>query len=89
AWMRAGAKEIDERASDEVNRRLAAYRQLETDPRLDSELLRIIRSGMLDPSTRLPIVPPAPEPTASEEGPVRRHNRRRERPAADPDADSA
>ena len=32
AWMRAGSKEIDERATDEVNRRLGAYRQLETDP---------------------------------------------------------
>ncbi|HET7704128.1 MAG TPA: hypothetical protein VFK35_12065, partial [Candidatus Limnocylindrales bacterium] len=71
----------DERAGDEVNRRLAAYRQLETDPALDAELLRIIRSGMVDPSTPLPIVPPAPEPVAGDAGPGRRHNRRRERPA--------
>ena len=81
AWTRAGAKEIDERATDEVNRRLAAYRQLETDPLLDAELLRIIRSGMVDRDAALPIVPPAPEPMASEAGPSRRHNRRRERPA--------
>ena len=79
--MRAGAKEIDERATDEVNRRLAAYRQLETDPRLDAELLRIIRSGMADPDVALPLVPPAPEPAASDAGPGRRHNRRRERAA--------
>ena len=79
AWTRAGAKEIDERATDEVNRRLAAYRQLETDPRLDAELLRIIRSGMVDPDAALPLVPPAPEPTAGEAGPSRRVNRRRER----------
>ena len=80
AWTRAGAKEIDERATDEVDRRLAAYRQLETDPTADAELLRIIRSGMVDPSTPLPVVPPAPEPSASDDGPGRRHNRRRERP---------
>jgi trimethylamine---corrinoid protein Co-methyltransferase len=79
AWTRAGAKEIDERATDEVNRRLAAYRQLETDPLLDAELQRIIRSGLVDPDAALPLVPPAPEPAASEDGPVRRHNRRRER----------
>jgi trimethylamine--corrinoid protein Co-methyltransferase len=79
AWTRAGAKEIDERATDEVNRRLAAYRQLETDPVLDAELLRIIRSGLVDPDGVLPVVPPAPEPAESEAGPGRRHNRRRER----------
>jgi trimethylamine--corrinoid protein Co-methyltransferase len=79
AWTRAGAKEIDERATDEVNRRLAAYRQLETDQRLDAELQRIIRSGMVDPDAALPLVAPAPEPAAGQAGPGRRHNRRRER----------
>ena len=81
AWTRAGAKEIDERAADEVNRRLAAYRQLETEPRLDEELLRIIRSGLVDRDIPLPVVPPAPEPAAGsgDTGPGRRHNRRRER----------
>jgi trimethylamine--corrinoid protein Co-methyltransferase len=82
AWTRAGAKEIDERATDEVNRRLATYRQLETDPLLDAELLRIIRSGMVEPDGVLPVVPPAPEPVESDAGPGRRHNRRRERAAA-------
>jgi trimethylamine--corrinoid protein Co-methyltransferase len=87
AWMRAGGKEIDERATDEVNRRLASYRQLETDPAIDAELQRIIRSGLVD-QTALPLVPPAPEPApgAEDAGPGRRHNRRRERPiAASPD----
>src|SRR6476661_9233084 len=78
AWTRAGAKEIDERATDEVNRRLAAYRQLETDPLLDAELLRIIRDGLVDRDAPLPVVPPAPEPAAGsgDAGPGRRHNRR-------------
>ena len=79
AWTKAGAKEIDDRATDEVNRRLGAYRQLETDPRLEAELQRIIRSGMVDRDATLPIVPPAPEPSAADAGPSRRHNRRRER----------
>jgi trimethylamine:corrinoid methyltransferase-like protein len=86
AWTRAGAKEIDERAIDEVNRGLASYRQVETDPAIDAELQRIIRSGMVDPEATLPLVPAAPEPTAVEDGPGRRHNRRRERPVpATPD----
>ncbi len=78
AWLRAGGKDIDERATDEVNRRLAAYRQLETDPVLDAELQRIIRSGLTDPSVPLPLVPPAPEPVAGDDdAPRRRPNRRR------------
>ncbi len=78
AWTRAGAKEIDERATDEVNRRLGAYRQLETDPAIDAELQRILRSGLID-QQELPLVPPAPEPVASavDEAPRRRPNRRR------------
>ena len=79
AWLKAGGKEIDERATDEVNRRLAAYRQLETDRVLDAELQRIIRSGLSDPSVPLPLVNPAPEPVVSDDdaGARRRPNRRR------------
>ena len=82
AWTKAGAKEIDERATDEVNRRLASYRQLETDPMIERELQRIISSGMTDRNAALPLVAPAPEPQsgADDAGPGRRHNRRRERP---------
>ena len=77
AWLRAGGKAIDERATDEVERRLASYRQLETDPAIDGELQRILRSGLVD-QTELPVVAPAPEPVASDdEGPRRRPNRRR------------
>jgi trimethylamine--corrinoid protein Co-methyltransferase len=77
AWQRAGGKEIDERAVDEVERRLGTYRQLETDPAIDTELQRILRSGLVD-QTELPLVARAPEPAASDgEGPRRRVNRRR------------
>jgi trimethylamine--corrinoid protein Co-methyltransferase len=78
AWTKAGAKEIDERATDDVERRLRAYRQLETDPAIDAELQRILRAGLVD-QTELPLVAPAPEPVVSEEDQVgaRRRNRRR------------
>jgi trimethylamine--corrinoid protein Co-methyltransferase len=76
AWTRAGAKEIDERATDDVNRRLVTYRQLETDPAIDAELQRILLAGLTD-QTELPLVPPAPEPVANAAGPSRRANRRR------------
>ena len=76
AWAKAGAREIDARATEEVERRLTAYRQLETDPAVEAELQRIIRSGLVD-QTELPLVPPAPEPPAVADEGGRRRNRRR------------
>jgi trimethylamine---corrinoid protein Co-methyltransferase len=61
-WMKAGGKDTYQRAVDEVERRLAAYRPIETDPSIDEELQRIIRSG-LDSQTVLPYLAPAPEPS--------------------------
>src|SRR5690349_18481428 len=79
AWLRQGGKDTYERAKDEVERRLAAYRQPATDPRLDDELRRIIRSGLVD-QTELPYIPPPPEPSAAPPGgPGRRLNPRRQR----------
>ncbi|MGB8328399.1 MAG: trimethylamine methyltransferase family protein, partial [Steroidobacteraceae bacterium] len=45
AWMRQGSKDTYQRACDEVNRRLAAYHPLVTDPAVDAELRAIIKSG--------------------------------------------
>jgi hypothetical protein len=45
-----------------VDRRLARYRQTETDPAIEAEMQRIIRSGLVD-QTVLPLEPPAPEPS--------------------------
>jgi trimethylamine---corrinoid protein Co-methyltransferase len=61
-WLKAGGKDTYQRAVDEVERRLAAYRPVETDPAIDAELQRIIRSG-LESQTTLPYLPPAPEPS--------------------------
>jgi trimethylamine--corrinoid protein Co-methyltransferase len=60
-WLKAGGKDTYQRACDEVDRRLAAYRQVETDPAIVAEMRRIIRSGLVS-QTELPLVPPAPEP---------------------------
>ena len=80
-WTQAGAKDAYQRACDEVERRLAAYHPLETDPAIDDELRRIIRSGLVA-QTDLPVLPPAPLPTARADATGgRRRNLRRERPA--------
>lgn len=79
-WMNSGAKDTYQRACDEVDRRLARYRPLETDPLIVAELERIIRSG-LESQTELPVVPAAAEPSAEAvaagAGPARRRNPRR------------
>ncbi len=79
-WLNSGGKDTYQRACDEVDARLARYRPLETDPAIDAELRRIIRSGLVD-QTELPFIPPAAEPTAEAlalgPGPVRRRNARR------------
>jgi trimethylamine--corrinoid protein Co-methyltransferase len=79
-WQKAGGKDTYQRAIDEAEHRLAAYRPLETDPAIDAELRRIIMSG-LESQTELPHVPVAPEPSAEalaqQAGPVRRRNLRR------------
>jgi trimethylamine--corrinoid protein Co-methyltransferase len=81
AWLRAGGKDTYQRACDETERRLAAYRPLETDPAVVAELERIIRSGLRE-QTELPYIPSAPEPSAtSSTSGERRRNPRRERPA--------
>jgi trimethylamine--corrinoid protein Co-methyltransferase len=81
-WIKAGAKDAGQRAADEVDRRLAAYRPIETDPAIDAELRRLILSG-LESQTVLPALPPAPEPTeaaiAAAARPSRRPNPRRRR----------
>lgn len=62
-WLRAGGKDTYARACDEVDRRLARYSPIETDPAIDAEMRRIIASGLVD-QVELPFLPPAPEPVA-------------------------
>ena len=58
SWTRAGATDAFERAVAEVDRRLAAYEQVETDDAIVRELDAIIRSGLRD-QVDLPAIPAA------------------------------
>jgi trimethylamine--corrinoid protein Co-methyltransferase len=57
-WTKAGAPDANRRAIAEVERRLAAYEPVDTDPLAVAELERIIRAGLVS-QTELPFVPPA------------------------------
>jgi trimethylamine--corrinoid protein Co-methyltransferase len=61
-WVKRGGLDADRRASAEVDRRLAAYRQVPTDPAVVAELEAIMRAAIGEDAV-LPIVPPAPEAT--------------------------
>lgn len=73
-WAKAGGKDLLQRATDEVERRLAACEPPETDPMLAAEMQRIITLGMSTPAP-LPNVP-APRRANSNTG---EHERRRRR----------
>ncbi len=59
-WLKTGAKDLNARASEEVERRLAAYQPFETDAAVDAEMRRLVISGMQE-QTELPILPAPPE----------------------------
>lgn len=64
-WAKAGSKELYQRACEQVERRLAAYVPIETDPAADAELRRLIIEGLRE-QTELPVLPPVPEHHAAE-----------------------
>jgi trimethylamine---corrinoid protein Co-methyltransferase len=55
-WARDGGKDLLQRATDEVEQRLASYQPIETDPQMVAEMQRLITSGMTRPAP-LPVVP--------------------------------
>lgn len=76
-WTKAGAPDTYARCVTEVDRRLAAYQPVATDPVAVAELDRIIRSGQVE-ARELPFVPEAADPVAlAEDTDGRRRNRRR------------
>jgi trimethylamine--corrinoid protein Co-methyltransferase len=78
-FSKAGGKELLQRATDEVERRLAAYVSPSLDPTLVSEMVRMIRSGLHNPAARLPETPSPVERNPSAAVGDRRVARRRAR----------
>jgi trimethylamine--corrinoid protein Co-methyltransferase len=73
-WARRGSKDLPTRATEEVERRLAAYQPVDTDPAAVAEMEGLIRTGLLT-QTELPPVPPPPEPVIGEVPAGRRRRR--------------
>jgi len=77
SWFEAGAVELNERAREQVELRLANYTPFETDPAIDAEMRRLVKNG-LESQEKLPDLPPPPEPKTVA-APVRRRSHRRRR----------
>lgn len=57
-WLKSGRQTLLERAEAEVTARLAAYQPVATDPAVETELRRILLSGVDLSASTLPHVPP-------------------------------
>jgi len=77
-WMKGGSMELQARANEQVDKRLAAYVQIETDAAADAEMRRVILAGMKS-QTELPVLPPPPDHTNDVAAPTRRRVGRRPR----------
>jgi len=80
AWEKKGSVPLEARANTEVERRLAAYTPIETDPEIDRAMRELVKSGFIS-QEKLPDIPPPPElvVAAPVKGRGRRSGRRRRR----------
>ena len=79
-WEKAGGRDLVQRATDEVERRLAAYQPIETDAAIYQAMRDLVTEGFEEQES-LPDLPPPPEPTpeAKPAGRRGRAGRRRSR----------
>jgi trimethylamine--corrinoid protein Co-methyltransferase len=64
SWEKAGKPTLEQRATKEVEQRLAAYQPIETDPAIDQAMRDIVAAGF-ESQEALPEIPPPPEPKAA------------------------
>ena len=79
-WMQEGGKNLEQRAKAEVERLLGAYSSPPLDPRLDAEMLRLIRAGMTGTDPLPETLPPVAASMSATEQVGRRSRRRGGKP---------
>jgi trimethylamine--corrinoid protein Co-methyltransferase len=75
-WVKQGSRDLQARAAEQVEKRLASYLQIETDPAADAEMRRMIVAGLRE-QKQLPVLPAPPERSAAVAAPGRRRSGRR------------
>jgi trimethylamine--corrinoid protein Co-methyltransferase len=76
SWAEAGSRELNDRACEQVELRLANYQPFDTDPAIDAEMRRLVTDG-LESQEKLPDLPPLAEPPRPTKSRRRRNRRRR------------
>jgi trimethylamine--corrinoid protein Co-methyltransferase len=76
-WMQEGGRSLDQRVKGEVERLLATYASPQTDPLLEAELLRIIKTGLTTDQPLPEVLPPVLQPAARAGGVRERRGRGR------------
>jgi len=77
-WIKQGSRELQARAVEQVEKRLASYVPIPTDNAVDAEMRRIVTAGLKD-QKELPVLPPPPDHALAEIPPQRRRAGRRPR----------
>ncbi len=75
-WLQAGGKTLDERVRQEVQRLLGAYVSPPLDPRIEAQMLRIIRSRMAKDAALPDTLPRVERPSAAPDAREKRRTRR-------------
>jgi trimethylamine--corrinoid protein Co-methyltransferase len=70
-WQKQGEKDLLQRATEEVERRLGTYSPIETDPEIDQAMRQLVLDGMESQDT-LPELPPLAEPAVADSARGRR-----------------
>ena len=80
-WVKGGGQSLAQRAQAEVQRRLAAYTPLQTDPHLETEMRRLVQTALPNGDSAGDSLPPVPphtaKPALADEPPRRRRRYRR------------
>ena len=77
-WIKQGSHDLQSRAVEQVEKRLASWVPIATDAAVDAEMRRIVMSGLKD-QKQLPVLPAPPDHALAESPPQRRRAGRRPR----------
>jgi trimethylamine--corrinoid protein Co-methyltransferase len=76
-WQQQGSRSLDQRVKAEVERLLGAYASPPTDPRIDAELIGLIRAGLTSEQPLPQTLPPVAQPSGAHAARERRGRGRR------------
>lgn len=77
-WEEQGEKDLVQRATEDVERRLASYQPIETDPEIEQTMRELVKAGF-ESQEKLPDLPLPPDPAKAPSAGRKRRGGRRQR----------